>query len=142
MFVADTAHLRGSFAIQGIFNLNHQQGFGALAQLERLGNQRGKFGINNQRLGFAMVQHEGDGLGVQAGVQGIEHGPGHGHAKVRLNHRWRVGQDNGDRVIFANAGLLQGMGQLAAAGISLRPGLAQSTVHDGQTLGVNAGRAL
>jgi len=88
-----------------------------------------------------MVQHEGNGLWIKPGVERIEHRARHRHAKMRLHHRRGVGQHHRHRIVLANAMLLQGAGQLPAARIGLRPGLAQFAVDDGQPLRVDLGGA-
>ena len=70
-----------------------------------------------------MRQHEGDGFGVEAGVQGIEHGPDHRHAEMAFEHGRRVGQHDGDGVALADATPLQGGGQLAGAVVAFLPGV-------------------
>ncbi|MOA22937.1 hypothetical protein D3C78_1435350 [compost metagenome] len=54
-----------------------------------------------------MVEHEGDGLGVEPGVERIEHRAGHGHAEMRFDHGRRIGQQHGHAVVLANAIALQ-----------------------------------
>jgi hypothetical protein len=50
-----------------------------------------KLGIGDQHLRFTMLQHEGNRFRIKTGVQCVEHGTGHRHAKMALEHRRRVG---------------------------------------------------
>ncbi len=128
-------------AVERVLHLDHAQGRGGGAQGQRLGQGAGELRVHDHGLGLAVIQHEGDGLGVEPGVEGVEHGARHGNAKVRLHHGRGVGQHHGHGVVLADACLGQRAGQLAAAGVGLGPGLAQRAVHDGQTVGVDLGRA-
>ena len=119
-----------------ILHLNHQ--WTTRAQL-RQGpfDHAGKLSIGEQHLGLAMLQHEGNGLDVQARVERVEHRSGHRHTKVGLKHRGHIGQHHRHRVTFANPPTLQGRGQAATALIGLRPGLAFCAVHDGVAVRVD-----
>ncbi|MDT4861018.1 hypothetical protein FQZ97_956030 [compost metagenome] len=127
---------------EGVFHVDHQQGRLVLSQRERLAQGAGELRVHDDDLGFAVVQHESNRVGVEPGVERVEHGARHGHAKVRFDHRRCVGQHHGHRVVLANAGTLQGAGQLPGAVVGLAPGLAQIAVHDGQPVRVDLGRAL
>ena len=89
-----------------------------------------------------MLQHEGNGLCIQAGVERVEHGPGHRHTEVNFQHGRHVGQHHRHRIAFANATGCQGVSQLAAAGVGLAPGLAPLAVDSGHMIGIHLGRAL
>ena len=127
--------------IQGVLHLDHLQRRARSAQGQRLGHGAGELGIDDDGFGLAVIEHEGNGLGIQTRIERVEHCTRHGHAKVGLHHRRRVGQHDGHCVVLANARLYQGAGQLAAPGIGLGPGLAQCAMHDGQTVRVDLGRA-
>ena len=109
-FVIGIANLLGGWAVNSVLHLNHMNGVRGLAQLERLGHDAHKFRVNDQGLGFAVVQHEGQCLCIQPGVERVEHRTRHGHAKVRLHHGRRIGQHHGHGVILANADFLQAAG--------------------------------
>ena len=63
----------------------------------------GELWVDDHRRGLAMVQHEGNGFGIQPGVEGVEHRASHRHTKMRLHHRRRVGH-HGHGVVFADTG--------------------------------------
>ncbi|MNC36884.1 hypothetical protein D3C75_854290 [compost metagenome] len=83
-----------------------------------------------------MLQHEGDGLGVQAHVQGVEHGTGHGHAEVRFEHGRNVGQHHRHGVATADTPAHQGAGQASAALVGLLPVAADGTVDHRRVVAV------
>jgi hypothetical protein len=76
-------------------------GFGPSSSERGFDDRRTRVG--DQHLGFAVGQHEGDGFGVEAGVEGVEHGADHRHAEVGLEHGRHVGQHHGHRVALADA---------------------------------------
>ena len=130
----------GAFGGGVVLHLHHI-GAGALQQVQGLGDDAGELAVGQQHLGFTMLQHEGDGLGVEPGVQRVEHGAGHGHAEVRLEHRRHIGQHHRHRVVLAHATRGQGAGQPAAAGVGVAPGLAPLTIDDGHPVRVHMGCA-
>ena len=108
---------------------------------ERLLDHAGELAVGQQHLGLAVLQHEGDGLGVEPRVERVEHRAGHRHAEVRLEHRRHVGQHHRDGVAGADAALRQPAGQTTAARIGVAPGLATRSVDDGGAIRIDAGRA-
>ena len=86
-----------------------------------------------------MVQHEGYGLGVKAGIERVEHRASRGNAEVRLHHGRRVGQHHGHRVALDNAAALQRTGQLAATREHFGPVAAQVAMDDSQPLRIDLG---
>ena len=62
-----------------------------LCQRQRLFDDGGKFAVDDQHLGLGMVELKGDDGGIEAGVERMQHRPGHRHAEMRLQHRRRVG---------------------------------------------------
>ena len=95
----------------------------------RLGHGRRKFPVRDQQPRLAMAEHEGNRLGVQAGVQCVEHRAAHRHAEMRLIHRRGVRQHHGNRVAYADAPAGEGRGEAATARIGFTPGLAVSGMH-------------
>ena len=65
---------------------------------QRLLHQAGELAVDDQNLGLAVIEHEGERGGVEPGVERVEHAAGHRHAVVAFEHRRRVGDDHGDRV--------------------------------------------
>ncbi len=102
----------------------------------------GKFRIGNQHLGFAVRQHEGNGFGIETGVQRIQHGTDHRHAEMTLKHGCRIGQHHGHRIPLADAATLKGGGQLTATVVGFLPGVLAAPLDHGNALRINEGRAL
>ncbi len=128
--------------VHRVLHVNHQQRRVALRSAERLLHDGRELRVHDHHLRLAVVQHEGDGLRIQPGVQRIEHRARHGDAKVRLHHGRRVGQHHGHRVVLANARCAAG--RWPAGGSAHRPRAqvcAQRAVHDGQALRIHLGRA-
>ena len=89
-----------------------------------------------------MVEDEGDGLGIEADVEGVEHAARHGHAEVAFVKLGRVGTHHRHSIAKANAVARQHRGELAAAGIGLGPTPAQIAMNHGRALGIDGGAAL
>ncbi|MCY1506165.1 hypothetical protein D9M68_404040 [compost metagenome] len=98
--------------------------------------------VGDQHLGLAVLQHEGDGLRVQAHVEGVEHRADHRHAEVRLDHLGNVRQHHRHRVATADAASGQRGSQAAAALVGLAPVAADAAVDHGGVVGIDAGGAL
>ena len=105
-------------------------------------HQFAEFLVDQQHLGFAVLQDEGDGFGIQAGIDGIQHRAAHGHAEVCLEHRRAVRRDHRHRIAQTNAAPGQGRGQTNAAAVSLAPGLPQAAVDQRRALRGDTRRAL
>ena len=100
-----------------------------------------KLPVGDQHPCLTVLEHERDSCRIEAGVQGIEHRAEHWYAKVGLKHGRRVGQHGCHRIASADAAPCQGAGQLPAAPVGLRPGVARRTVHHRQAVRVDLGRA-
>ncbi|MCY1432405.1 hypothetical protein D9M71_484030 [compost metagenome] len=98
--------------------------------------------VGNQHLGLAMLQHECNGLGIQANVQWVEHSADHRHTEMHFKHLGNVGQHHRHRVVLADTATGQRRGQASATGVGLRPGAANRTVDNGEVIGISAGGAL
>ncbi|MCY1498545.1 hypothetical protein D9M68_325330 [compost metagenome] len=137
--VVEVAH-RLAFAVFRVIDVDHQRRVvehadGGMDHIEELA-------IGDQRLGFAVLKHEGNGLGIQAHVQGVEYSADHRHAEVRLEHLRDVRQHHRHRVALADTTAGQGRGQAPAARIGLCPVAADGTVDHGRVVGINSGGAL
>ncbi len=99
--------------------------------------QFGKLGIDDQRSGFPMPQHEQDRSNIEPRIQCVEHRPRHRHAEVGFNHRRNVGQQHRDGVAAPYAGPLQGAGEAPGPLVSLAPRTANRAVDDRQTVAVD-----
>ena len=87
----------------------------AFALRERSLDHAGILGVGQQHLGFAVVQNVGDGIGLQAHVQRVDHGARHRDAEMGIDHRGHVRQHEGDRVAGCDAAPCQRRGEAAAA---------------------------
>ena len=85
--------------------------------------------VGDHHLGFAMLQHEGDGFGVQTHIEGVEHGADHRHAEMRFEHRRNVRQHHRHRVALADATAGQRRGQAPAARVGLGPVAANRAMY-------------
>ncbi len=85
----------------------------------------GEFPVHQHHPRLAVLKHVGDGIGIEADVEGIEHRADHRYAKVRFKHRRDIGQDGRHGVAAADTPGRQCRGQLPASGIGLRPCTAQ-----------------
>ncbi|MNH17476.1 hypothetical protein D3C79_771480 [compost metagenome] len=84
-----------------------------------------------------MLEHERNGLGVQAYVQGIEHGANHRHAKMRFQHRWNVWQHHRYGVALANTASGQRTGQAPGAFVGLLPVAADGAMNHRRVLAID-----
>ena len=128
----------GEFRVEGI----DDDRLRPFEQRQRAFDDDGEFRIGDQHLGFAVGQHEGDGFGVEAGIQGIEDGADHRHAEMALEHRCRVGQHHRDRVALADTAILQGGSQLTTTVVAFLPGVLTRPLDDGNSLRIDKRRAL
>src|SRR4029079_10397181 len=82
----------------------------ALRQRQRLGDDGGKFRIDQNDLGAAVIELEGDRGRIETDVQRVEHGARHRHGKVRLVHRGNVRQHGSYRIATTDAPAFQARG--------------------------------
>ncbi|KAF1854083.1 hypothetical protein Lal_00005300 [Lupinus albus] len=127
-------------AVGRIVDVHHRNR--CVEQGQRLLRHAGELAVDDQDLRLAMLQDEGDGLGIQAGVDGVQHGAGQRHAEMGLEQFRRVGGQHGDGVAGADAQIGQRRGQTAHADEGLGPGPAHRAVDDGQPVGPHRGGAL
>ena len=113
-----------------------------LGDRQRLGHDAMVFAIDQQHLGLAMVEDEGDHRRIEAGVQRVQHAARHGDAEMRLVHLGNVGRHDGHRVAHADADPGEGRGKAPAACIGFRPCLPTLAVDQGDMVGIDAGGAL
>ena len=110
-----------------------------LRQAHRLLGQCLEVARDEQNGRFRMVEDEGDGRRVKTGVDGVQHGAGHGDAEMQLEHGRNIGGDHRHRLVEADAAAADGRGQAAATLIGLFPGEAQITMNNGKIIGINPG---
>ena len=94
----------------------------------------GEFAVDDERLGLAMVEHEGDRGRVEAGVERVEHGAAHRDAIVAFEHRGRVGEHDRDRVAAHDAPPGERRGELLRPRVELAIVAAQRPVDDRQPI--------
>ena len=111
-------------------------------ELQRFRDDLRELAVDKERLRLAVVEHEGEGCGVEAGVEGVEHGAAHRDAVVAFEHRRRVGEQRRDRVAPDEPALRQRRGEFFRAGVELAVGPAQGSVRDRQTVREDLRRAL
>lgn len=131
---------RAAFAILGVVDVDHQRR--VVEHTDGGMDHLVEFVVGDQHLGFAVLQHEGDGFGVEAYVEGVQHRADHRHAIVRLEHLGDVRQHHRHRVALADAAPGQGRGQASAALVGLRPVAADVAVDNRGVVRIDAGGAL
>ncbi len=104
-----------------VVDVDHER-LGALHQRQRLADHAGKFGVDQDDLGAAMIQLERDRGRIEPNVECVEHGAGHRHREMQLVHRGDVRQHRRDRIAMADAAAREPGGKTPAAPIGLRPG--------------------
>ncbi len=112
-----------------------------LRKRQRLLHRRREFGVRDQHLRLAVVEHEGDRLAVEARVERIEHAAGHRHAEVTFDHLRRVRQHGRDRIAAADPGTHQRRRELARTRVGVRPRVAALAMHDRKLPRPDLGRA-
>ncbi len=124
-----------------IGHVDHQRRRQTLLHRERHGllHHGRQFRIDQHGLGAAVQQHVGQRLGVEPGVEGVEHQPGHGHAELRFHHGRHIGQHDRHHIPALQAPSHQGRCQPSAALARLRPVALQAAVKDGQALRIKVG---
>ena len=95
----------------------------SLRERERALDGGRKLAVGDEDLRAAVLEHEGDRLGVQPRVERVQHRAGHRHAEMAFVHLRRVGEHDGDRVADADAALRERRGEPPAARVSLGPGV-------------------
>ena len=98
--------------------------------LQRRGDDRRKFAIDNDCLGLAVIEHEGDRGRVEAGVERVEHGAAHRNAIVTLEHRRRVGEHDRDCVAAAEAAPGERGGELLRSRVERAVAAAKGAMGD------------
>ncbi len=89
-----------------------------------------------------MFQHEGNGFGVEANVEGVENRSDHRHTKVALDHRRNVRKHGRHGISTANTTAGQGRGKPAATLINLLPVIADGAVDHRRIIRIHISGAL
>ena len=137
--VADVAE-RFPIRVVRIIDVDDQWAF--VQECQRLFDRGGELAIGDERTRAAVAQHEGDGVGVKARVERVQHGAAHRHPEMRLVCRGDVGGHDGDRVVLADATPRQRRCETAAACVGLSPCESLHAVNDGRMIGMHVGGAL
>ena len=93
-------------------------------------DDRRKLGVGDQYLRLAVLEHETDSLGVEPGVERIQHRARHRHAEMRFDHFRRIRGHQRHRIAAANAKPGQRGCKSPGALIGLRPCVSPLAVHD------------
>ena len=99
------------------------------------------FAVGDQHLGFGVVEGEGEDRRVEPGVERVEHGAGHRHAVVGLDHPRRVREHHRNRVAGPDSLVGERRGEAARAGVKLGIGEALRPVDHRGTVGKHDRRA-
>lgn len=99
-----------------------------LGLLERAAGELREFTIDDEDFGLAVVEAEAEGLGIEAGVERVEHRARHRHAVMALDHRGRVGEQHRHGVAPADAAGLERRREAPAARVEIGIGTAQRPV--------------
>ena len=113
----------------------------ALHQRQRFRDHAGKFRIDQNDLGAAMVELEGDRGRIEPDVQRVEHGAGHRHREMQFVHRGDIRQHRRDRIAMADAAAGEIGRKAPAALIGLRPGEAAAFIDRADVIGIDGGAA-
>ena len=93
-----------------------------LHQGQRLRYHAGKFRIDQDDLGAAVIELEGDRGGIEPDVERVEHRARHRHRKMHFVHRGDIRQHRRDRIAVADVSAREVGRKAPAARIGLRPG--------------------
>ena len=114
----------------------------ALQQIQRLAHHGTKLPVHQHYLALGMLEDKSHRLGIEPGIDGVEHGAAHGHPEVRFKHRRDIGRNDGDGIPLPDAAKPQGRGQLAATAGGLAPALAQRAVDQRRIVGIDPPKKL
>ncbi len=112
-----------------------------LAEGQRFLHDRREFGVGDHRLRLAMIEDEGDGGGVETGVDRVQHRAGHRHAEMRVVDRRDIGREAGDGVVLGDAARGEPAGELAGAVVGFRVAVAHIAMDHRRVVGIDGGAA-
>ena len=116
-------------------------GFWAFHQRQRFRDHAGKFRIDQDNFGAAMVELKRDRGRVEADVQRVQHGVGHRHREVQFVHCGNVRQHRRDGVAVADAAAGEIGRETLAALVGLRPGETPAFIDRADVVRINRGGA-
>ena len=144
IFVVQAAHALASASELAVTHIDH----GDLATVHLVQGLQGqadggrKLGVGDQHRCLAMVHLPGDQIGIESGVQSIEHRVECGYSVMQLDHFGGVVQHHTDRGPPPDTQTLQSRGQPGRAFAHLGPGIAALSVDDGGQIAIHLGTAL
>src|SRR5205807_8438249 len=109
-------------------------------RVERLGESF-QLVVHEDELRAGVLEDVADLVAAEPRVDRHQHETGGGHAEVRLEHRGRVGTDEGHAVEMAQPGRAQSRGQTVRARLELPVGVAAVAVDDGDLVRKYVGAA-
>ena len=124
--------------LRQIVDRHHERA--AVELRQRLLHDARERGVGDQHTGAGVVQHPGDRSGVEAKIEGIEHGARHRHAEMGLQHGRYVRRHDRDRVTEADSTVHERAGQPAAALVGLGVASPHRAVHHGRPRRIDLGR--
>ncbi|TVU48510.1 hypothetical protein EJB05_08148, partial [Eragrostis curvula] len=110
---------------------------GGRHEVQRVAGEAHVVVVHEEELGLRVAQDGGHRVGVEPGVDGVQHGAGHGHGEVHLVHGRHVGRQHGHHVVLADAQVQQRRRQAPAAVVRLAPGEAHAAVDDRRAVAVH-----
>ncbi len=104
-------------------------------------DDRTELAVGEEDLGFAVVEDESNGLGVQPDVESVQHRPRHGDSVMRLEHFGDVRRHDAHGIAPAHSAARERAREPARAPVELPVGVGAIAVDDGGVVGVHRGRA-
>ena len=119
----------------GVVDVDHQRLL--VQQRQRPLDRRRELAVGDQNAGAAMAQHEGDRLGIEPGVERVQHRAQHGNAEMRLVDRRHVGRHHRNGIAAADPAPRQRRSQPTATVIGLPPAVTHRAMHHGKTIRIH-----
>ncbi len=100
----------------------------------------GELRVHDQHTRFAVTQHKEQGGHVEPGIERIEHGARHRHAKMRFDHGRNIRQQHGDRLPTRYARAFDRTREAAGSLVRLAPGPSNLAVDHGESIAIHLSR--
>lgn len=98
--------------------------------------------VDKDELGLGVAEEDGDGAGVEAGVDVVKDGAGHRHGELELVHGGGVGCHYRNHFTSLDTEGGERRSELKAAAVGLRPCEGDGVVDDGRAVAVDGGGSL
>ena len=85
-----------------------------------------------------MAEEHGDSACVEAGVDGVEDGAGHGDGEMELVHGGDVGRHDRHHVASPYAQRLDGRSHLETSTVGLRPGVGDGVINNRRAISIRS----